>query len=62
MGEGTGSFLAGHVWGLKTAGASVSSSRKSVWIWAPSRADAASCNGGHRQPRGLLTHSQSLYG
>lgn len=42
MGEGRGSFLEGQHLGSYTAGASVSSSRKSVRSWAPSRAAAAS--------------------
>ena len=33
-----------------------------MWIWAPSRADAASCNACHRSNLGLLSQWQSLYG
>ena len=32
-----------------------------MWIWAPSRADAASCSGCHRHDHGLLSQWQKLY-
>jgi hypothetical protein len=44
VGERTGSFLAGQLWGSYTAGASVSRRRKSDLTCSPSRAAALSCN------------------